>query len=473
MKLKTKTPEGFLTTNKERKSYYLYFCGQNMIYTMVVTFLTTYLLFQGVDPVYSASVMLIVKVWDAVNDAIFGCIFDKIKFKSKQKFIPWLKISLPLIPIATILLYFIPGGASQTVKLAWFAIFYLLWDTAYTFCDVPIYGIVTAMTDNLNERTSLLSYKSIWAGAGTAVTTVIATLLPSQNVGLPFSLVAIIVGVLAFVTMFPMCKNGQERFVTESEEDFTVIKMFKYLISNKYLLIYYFGFFFQSGFNVINSLNLLVSYYLFHNEVFSLLVGAVAVVPSLIFSLIVPKLIAKFDKRTVFLASNILAIVLGIVIWLVGYKSMILFTVLTVIRAVPLAIQGVMLFMFTPDCAEYGKFKTGTDAKGITFAIQTFMAKITAAISTTLGLFMLGLFKWKNVEAESFQELAALGVEQSEFTLNGLWFTYAMVPTIGLVLAGIIWHFYRLKDNDVKVMIDCNNGKISKEDAMKEITSKL
>ncbi len=473
MKINTKTPEGFLTTNKERKSYYLYFCGQNMIYTMVVTFLTTYLLFQGVNPVHSATVMLIVKVWDAVNDAIFGCLFDKIKFKSKQKFMPWLKISLPLIPLTTILLYLIPDGASETVKLIWFAIFYLLWDTAYTFCDVPIYGIVTAMTDNLTERTSLLSYKSIWAGAGTAVATLVATILPSQNVGLSFSVAAIIVGILAFATMLPMCKNGQERFVGENEEGFTVKKMFKYLFSNKYLLIYYFGFLFQSGFNVINSLNLLVSYYLFHNEMFSLLVGAVAVVPSLIFSLIVPKLIAKFDKRTVFLTSNIAAIVLGIIIWIIGYKSMILFTVLTVVRAVPLAIQGVMLFMFTPDCAEYGKFKTGTDAKGITFAIQTFMAKITAAISTTLGLFMLGIFGWKDVEAENFQQLQELGVSQSEFTLNGLWFTYAMIPTIGLIFAGIIWHFYRLKDSDVKIMIDCNNGKISKDEAMEKITSKL
>ena len=78
------TPESWLTTNKERKSYYVYFLGQNIIYSMVVTFLTTYLLFQGVDPVKSGSVMLIVKIWDAVNDAIFGCIFDKIKFKNNK-----------------------------------------------------------------------------------------------------------------------------------------------------------------------------------------------------------------------------------------------------------------------------------------------------------------------------------------------------------------------------------------------------
>ena len=71
------TPAGWCTSNKERKSYYLYLSGQNMIYTMITSFLTTYLLFQGVDPVKSGTVMLIVKIWDAINDAVFGCIFDK------------------------------------------------------------------------------------------------------------------------------------------------------------------------------------------------------------------------------------------------------------------------------------------------------------------------------------------------------------------------------------------------------------
>lgn len=468
-------PKSWHTNSKERKSYYVYFLGQNIIYTMVTAFLTTYMLFQGVDPVKSASVMLIVKIWDAVNDAIFGCIFDKVKFKSKKKFIPWLKISLPIIPLTTALLYLIPTGSSEMVKLIWFAVCYLLWDTAYTLCDVPIYGIVTAMTDNLDERTALLSYKSIWSGAGSAIATVIPTIITGQQVGLSFGVAAIMVSVIAFITMIPMCINGKERFVsspTDNDESFTVKMMFKYLFSNKYLLIYYIGFFFQSGFNVMTSMNLLASYYLFGNEFFSLLVGALAVAPTLIASLLVPKMVEKVGKRKLFIISNWAAVILGTVTWLIGYHNVVFFIVLTVLRAIPLGIQGVMLFMFTPDCAEYGKFKTGIDAKGITFAIQTFMAKITGAISAALGMFLLGFFGWKEVNAESFQDLAAQNITQSDFTLDGLWFIYIMVPTIGIILSGIIWHFYKLNDKDVKLMIDCNNGKISKEEALNSISIK-
>ena len=95
---------------------------------------------------------------------------------------------------------------------------------------------------------------------------------------------------------------------------------------------------------------------------------------------------------------------------------------------------------------------------------------MASALAASLGMFLLGFFDWKEVNAESFQDLATQNVQQSQFTLDGLWFIFVMIPTIGLILAGIFWHFYKLKDEDVKVMIDCNNGKITREEALEKIS---
>ena len=148
------------------------------------------------------------------------------------------------------------------------------------------------------------------------------------------------------------------------------------------------------------------------------------------------------------------------------------------VKAIPFGVVGVMMFMFTPDCAEYGKFKTGVDAKGITFAIQTFVSKLTAAISSSLGLALLAVFSFKVPEegVESFEELAEwnaiAGNAQTSDALDGLWFTYVIFPAIGFVLALIVWAFYRLKDKDVQIMTDCNSGKISREEAEKLLSRK-
>ena len=468
------TPDGWETTPLERKSYYLYFAGQNAVYFLLANYLTTYLVFLGIDPLKSGAVMVAVKIWDAINDAIFGAIFDSVKFKSGKKYLPWLKISTVLIPITTVLLFCIPSGSGEMTKLLWFAIAYIIWDTAYTLCDVPIYGSITAMTRNLGERSSMLSYKSIWAGVGIAFITLAGTVLVSEHVGASYSVVAIATAVFAFLTMLPVLKTLKERHVGDSEEEFTVRKMFKYLFKNKYLLIYYIGYFFYSAANISGSLKLLVSYYLFNDTLFALVVDACGTVPSLIFSLLVPAMLKKIDKMKLYRICCLLMVALSVVMWIVGYDNLILHIVLYVVRSIPLAIIGVIMFIFTPDCAEYGKFKTGTDAKGITFSIQTFMVKLTAAISSAMGMFILGLEStgWVDVAVESFEQLKELGVTQSSHALDVLWFSYVMIPAIGCLIAYFIWIFYRLNDKDVQIMTDCNTGKMSRQRARKLLSRK-
>ncbi len=469
------TPDGWTTNSLERKSYYLYFLGQNTIYALVSSYLVTYFMLIGVDIAQVTGVMLAIKIWDALNDALFGVIFDSVKFKSGKKYLPWLKISVGLIAATTILMFSAPFEFSSTQKIVWFAISYLLWDTVYTLCDVPIYGIITSMTKNISERNTIMSYKGIWGGSGFAVTTVVATVLVSEFVGSNYTVVAIVLSVFSFIIMLPACRNLKERYTPPKEEDnFTIKNMFSYLFKNKYLLIFYIGFFFYSSVNIANALNMWVSFYLFENTLFSLIVGALGAVPQFIFSVLVPKMLNNIDKMKLFKLSTLGIIVLSVIMWLIGYNSIIAFAVISTLRAVPIAIQGVLLFMFTPDCAEYGKFKTGIEAKGITFAIQTFMVKLTAAVSSSISLIWMGLEStgWIQVEAENFEQLQALNIQQPQHALDVLWFVYVMVPAIGYIFSLIIWCFYKLNDKDVQLMADCNAGKITRAEAESKLSGK-
>ena len=468
------TREDWSTEQVERASYYSYFAGQNMIYTLFNVCLTTYLLFLGIDPIKSASIILIVKVWDAVNDTLFGAIFDLIKFKSGKKYLPWIKISTILIPLATILTFVIPSNSSETVKLVWFAVAYILWDTAYTLCDVPIFGILTSMSQSIDERNTIQSYKSIATYAGVGITSTLTTVLISEKVGMNYGMITVIISVVAFALMSPASFKLKERFHAESEETFTIRKMFSYLIRNKYLLIYYVGLFFYSALSIGNAFTLYVSYYLFNSALFSLLVGAIGTIPQLIISLLLPKIIRKFDKMKVNQICLLVYVLLSFIMWLIGYGNVVVYIILFTIRSIPLAVISLEMCMFTPDCAEYGRFKTGTEAKGITFAVQTFMAKLTSSISGALGLFILGLESvgWKVVEVGSFQELEQSGVTQTQHALDMLWLIFMLIPAIGGAIAFIIWLFYDLKDKDVQIMTDCNTGKITREQALSMLSKK-
>ena len=466
-----KHPE-YMTTKKERLSYWTYFVGQNIYYNITAAFISTYLALQGINLAKVAIVLLIVKIWDAINDPIFGYIFDKVKFKNGQKSLPWLRISTALIPVVTIVLFSIPSGMSETGKLIWFGVAYVLWDTVYTLTDVPAYAMLNTMTDNLQERNILLSVNRVFSGGGVVIYGVVLPLLISESVGMSASMAVAIMAIFSALTMVPLSVNCKERNYRpeEEEENFTPRQMLHYLKSNKYLLIYYGGYMATDALKTFNAVLLFVSFYLFGNSLFSIVLNILNMVPGVFAAMLMPTILKRFDKFKTLFWMNIVCVVLGLVIYFLGYDNQGLFLTLTCIRTIPMSVVGILAFMFTPDCAEYGEYKSGISAKGITFAIQTFSVKITGAVSSSLALFLLGLFGWVSVEAESFEQLAAMNIQQSAGALNGLWIVYALVPVIGMIISTFFYLGYKLNDKDVQIMAKCNSGEITREEAQRQLS---
>jgi len=471
---KVKTKPNYMTTFGERVSYWSFFVGQNIYYNITAVFISTYLALQGVDLAKVSLVLLAVKIWDAINDPLFGFIFDRTKFKSGLKSLPWVRISTALIPVVTIALFSIPSFLSETGKLIWFGVAYLLWDTVYTLTDVPAYAMLNTMTDNLQERNTLLSVNRVFSGAGVLIYGVALPILISESVGLSSSVAIAIMSIFSVLTMIPLCVNCKERNYKpeEEEENFSLRQMFSYLGKNKYLLTYYGGYCATDALKTSAAVTLFVSFYLFGNSIFSVVLNILNMVPGVFAAMLMPAILKKLDKFKTLFWCNIINIILGLVIYFTGYDNQMLFMILTVIRCIPMSIVGILAFMFTPDCAEYGQYKSGTSAKGITFAIQTFSVKITGAISSSLALFLLGLFSWVSVKAESFEELKALGIQQPPEALNGLWIVYALVPVIGMIISTIFYLFYKLNDKDVQIMAKCNSGEITREEAEQMLSRK-
>ena len=469
-----KTKPNYMTTFSERLSYWTYFVGQNVYYNITAAFISTYLVMQGIDLAKGALVLLIVKIWDAVNDPIFGYIFDKVQFKSGQKSLPWLRIAVALIPVVTIILFSIPSGMSELGKLIWFGVAYVLWDTVYTLTDVPAYAMLNTMTDNLEERNLLLSVNRVFSGGGVVIYGVVLPLLISESVGMSASMAIAIMSIFSAITMVPLCLKCKERNYKPGQEDenFSPRQMMRYLGKNKYLLTYYGGYMATDALKTSAAVLLFVSFYLFGDSLFSIVLNFLNMVPGVFAAMLMPTILKKLDKFKTLFWCNIVNIILGLLIYFAGYENKILFLVLTCIRTVPMSIVGILAFMFTPDCAEYGEYKTGINAKGITFAIQTFSVKITGAVSSALALFLLGLFNWISVEAESFEELAAMGIQQSATALNGLWIVYALVPVIGMIISTFFYLGYKLNDKDVQIMAKCNSGELTREEAEKLLSRK-
>lgn len=474
MKRNRKT-EGFQTTLAERNAYGAYYIGQNMIYMLVTGYMITYLMMEGLEQIKIAAVVFAVKIWDAVNDALFGVVFDKVKFKSGRKCTPWLKLSTPLIAAATCLIFWSPDTLSANGKLLWFAVAYFLWDSAYTFCDAPIYTMLNTVTDNLQERNALFTRGRLSSAVGSLAATGAVTILVSEKVGMSFGAVAALLAVLALAAMLPAgfrCRERNYHPDENAEENFTVRQMFRYLLQNKYLLIFYSGYVIQNSLATGTGIVLFVCYYLFHDSTFNIYLGLATLVPGLLCAVLTPSMLKRVEKRRLYLGSMAALTAMSFLVFLGGCHNKALFLTLAVLRAIPGGMVAMLNFMFTPDCAEYGKFASGIDAKGITFAIQTFSGKLAGAIATSSALAVLALFRWNTIEASSFEEIARLGITQPESAIGGLWVVYALIPAVGALLSLVPYSFYRLRDKDVQIMAKCNAGEITREEAQAALSQK-
>ena len=451
-----------VVTGIESASYGLYFMGQNLFYILIYMYLNTYYTDIGISAAAVAAIALVVKVWDAVNDPIFGALMDRFHFK-KGTFVPWLRISLVGIPVATILMFATPLSISPAAKIAWAVIAYMLWDTAYTLCDVPIFGLVTTITPNQDERTSLNAIGRVCAMIAALIVTVV---IPSFRKALGgWTSTVVLLSVIGAITMLPICFSAKERVEPKDEEkekEYSLKDMFGYLKTNKFLLIFYIAFIFYGAFNVTSSWGLYISRYCFGDESVSTYTGLLAIIPVIIIGMFVPSLIKKVDKFKLYYIAMIATLVTTVIKYFVGYSSLPAFLAISVLQSLPAGIITVVMYMFTPDCVEYGHYKTGKRMPGITFATQTFFVKLQSAILTAVAAGMLAAIGF--VEGEDAVQAAGF--------VDKMWFFSCWLFIAGLVIVLVILHFYKLNDHDVQLMAKVNDGQMDRAEAEAQMINK-
>ena len=450
-----------MVTGREKFSYGMYFMGQNLFYILIYMYMNTYFTDVGISAMAVAAIALVVKVWDAVNDPIFGGLIDKIRFK-KGKFLPWLRISLIGIPVATILMFSIPTEISPVVKIIWAAVAYMLWDTAYTICDVPIFGLVTTITSVQQERTLLNAIGRVCAMIAAMVVVVIVPAFRTMLGG--WTSTVIMLSIVGAITMLPICFTAKERVAPSAEKEPQVgmKEMFAYLKSNKYLFVFYAALMIGGSLNIASNWGMYIARYCLHDESLMSVTGILAILPSIILGSLIPVLTKKIDKFKLYYIATLASLLLLGLRFVVGYSNVTSYLVATVIAAIPTGLTSTLMYMFTPDCAEYGRYKTGISAPGITFAAQTFFIKLQSALVTAIGSFVLALIGF--VEGEN--------AVQAEGFAETLWNASLLLPAIGMVITLVILHFYKLNDHDVELMTKYNTGEITREEAEAQMIRK-
>lgn len=483
---KAQNHEGWKTTAKERRNYIIGDLGRSLEGGIITMLMSIFMVFQGIDMTAVAGVMLVVKIIDAFDDVIFGFLVDKIKitkFKKlskiagEGKYLPWYRLTFAFFPIFTALFFCMPMSFSQAGKIVWFFIFYLMYDLTYTLVEVPMSSMIVTLTDNMDERNSILQTKTILSGIAVIAVGVIWNVAISEYVGFSVRNVALVSSFLFFFAMLPMVKGVKEHNTVmanvdpEENEKYTLKDMWNCIKTNKYLMVLLLSTVVTACLQTGGAVGTLVSYYHFGSSLVMIIPIAIAFIPQLIAQMQTTKLCKKFGKLKVCIFCGVIGALIQLSIYFVGPVFAICCTLL-VIQAPFGNISNVAKTFFMPDTIEYTRYKTGKDCSGICNALSSFVTKLTSSISSSLGLFILGLSNYISVPAESFEQLQAAGITQPPEAMSAMWVIYALIPLIGTLLGVLVMVFYRLKDKDVQLMAQCNAGEITREECERQLSRK-
>ncbi|MBE5762710.1 MAG: MFS transporter [Clostridiales bacterium] len=457
--------------SKEVISYSIAGLGQNIICQLVTTFFMYYLTTAcGINDdgiMYLAYMFLFARLFDAFNDPIMGTIVDRTKSRW-GKMRPYLLFSPIPIAIFTVLLFTtLPGEVSQSAKLAYSTIIYLLWGIAYTSVDVPYWGLASSMTSDTNKRNTMLTVARLFCTIGSGLVSVVIPII-TGNLGTDASvlktaylIIAIVSVLIAVPPFFLGFKNTKERYFEANKEKESLKDNIKLLFKNKPILL-------MIAIGVVGSLRTIYMttalYYASVNLGNTALASAMfmLVVPGgLVATLLTPYLSKKFGKRNVFLWSHLVGGILLIGLYFLGYNSeagafdgttnlaIIMFYIIIILAGIPTGFSNILTYSMIGDSIDYLEDKTGKRAEGICYAMQTLISKIGMALTAFVTLLVLGKAGYATVTAGG--QISADSPELAAVVLtvkSNIWLVTTLACGISMAACAIPLLFYDFNEKE-------------------------
>ena len=397
--------------------------GCNMSFALKGTLQTFWLVYMTLETGLLAGLLVVVQIWDAINDPLIGGIIDADKRKYKMgKFKTYILLGAIGLLVAGALCFIPVPDADLWIKVILFIVGYVIWDAFYTIANVPYGSMLSLITEDNLERTQLSTWRSIGSIIGNMVPMMILPAIiwrkefdasgapvinPETGVQAQTLLgenvfwAALIMGIIGFISFLVMLKlitirvDEQTVRVSESEK-FNILLAFKDFMKNRpavgatlAAMAMFLGM--QSA-TTANSVMFAIH---FGMAELSGIAAAIGFLPMMALMPFIKKMVDKFGKKEV--------ACLGALVSIVGGAFMFVFPMIKdpmtalVLYIIALAVFGIGMGAYTcvswalmADAIDYNEWKTGNREEGTVYSLHSFFRKLAQGIGPAIVLLIMG-----------------------------------------------------------------------------------
>jgi len=344
---------------------------------------------------------LVLRLWDAVNDPLWGIIVDTKRPMKNGKFRPYLKIvSIPLCFSTALCFFNLQNIVNSYTGLLVFAyISYCLFGMMYTAMNIPYGSLASAITDDPEGRTLLSTFRSIGSGIGGAAVALVAQKLiydngTNLNPGKTFtaSLILSCLAVAAYMTCYATTK---ERVKYSAKKKKVNLKLtYGTLFKSKPFLTVTVAGMLISGLLQFGSFNQYLTKNYFGNSDLTILITMSTYAPMVALILFIPKLSKKFGNKELCASGLGLASAASLVLCLIGPSDRLRthpagFILCNFGIGAGYSFLSILTWAVVADVIDYQEAKTGIKNESAIYAVYTFSRKLGQTLADSGGLQLL------------------------------------------------------------------------------------
>ena len=447
--------------------------GCNMSFALKGTMAIFWTQFMKMDLWY-ALLLIIVQVWDAINDPLIGSIVDADRRTYKRnKFLSYIWVGSIGLIVGGACCFLPFPNAPVWAKFIIFIAGYIVWDAFYTVANVPYGSLLSLISNDVKDRASLSAWRSIGSIFGNMLPMVILPFIiyDSNNnlIGERVFIAALIMGVLGFLCFQFMIRNTEIRVDTnvalsEEQEKFNVLKAFVGFVKNRPAVgatLAAMGMFIGMQ-GATTAVTVIFQSY-FKNVQISGIVQLFAMIPIIAFTPLARKCVAKFGKKELATFGSIVSVVAGLGLFIVipdnTNLDLILYILFQLFYSLGLGIYSTVSWAMMGDAIDYNEWKTGKREEGTVYSLHSFFRKLAQGIGPSLVLIIMVAFGY--VGANEGNQVWEVAVNMRYLVAATFLFS-ALLQFIGL---GVVYNLD--KKTLAKMNADLGRG----EDATAEIAS--
>ena len=381
----------------------------------------------GLSPAACATLFLIARFLDAINDPLVGFMIDHLPTRKMGHFRPTLILGTILCSANFLLLWFGPM-LSTSGKLAIAYVSYILLGVLFPVMDISLNSLLPVMTEDTKERNSLSSIKGLAYVIGALVIGVAAPLIlgDTSNKQGYINLVLIMTAVIFFFSIIGTM-GVKERVKPQMENSYSVKELFKILSQKPVYITFLAVLLYSIGSNIVNAANTYFYTYIFEDLTLASIITLITCVTVFPATMVIGNLIGRFGKKKMYAIGLALA-GLAPIIRLLDVRSIPLLIVSVLIAGIGAGFAAPLNYGIQADNTDYIEVSMGIRAEGAVASLSSFVSKCAMGIGGAIPGYLLQL--------AGFDSKAAV---QNADVINVIVLCVLILPAIVNVVAIVIF----------------------------------